>query len=128
MTVPRPPSVVGATAVNGSFTSDSDVGLFIGIDAGTEIVAVYTLPACRNNRVEVGLEGKLQNRILLHHEVDMAQHRDGTRQECAGRNNHASASLLGAGSNGFVDSLLVFGSRVSGLGAILGNQEILLGK
>ena len=39
-----------------------------------------------------------------------------------------AAALFGTGRNGLVDGLLIFGRRIRGLGAILGDGEVTVGK
>ena len=92
--VPRPPGVVGTATVNSSFAGYGNVGLLICIDARTEVTAVDALPACGNDGVEVWLEGKLQYSILLYHQIDMTQQRDGSCDEGARRNDDTSTAFL----------------------------------
>ena len=126
---PRPPSLVRATAVNGSLTRDGDILGLIGIDQRAEVPAVQTFPACRYDGVELWFKGKLQDSTFLHDEVDAALQLDGCCQELlSGRYDNATAALLGALVNSLLNGYLVLGSRIGSLGAILGDEELFVSK
>ena len=123
-TAPRPPSLLRTATINGTLARDGNVGLLEGIDARRQVVAVQSFPRGLNDGVELGLEDEFQNGTFLYDQIHVALQVDGTRLEShACRNDDASATFLRAFVNSLLDSLLVVGSAVARLGAILGNQH-----
>ena len=123
-TAPGPPGLLRTATVYGTLARDGDVGLLEGIDTGRQVVAVQSLPRGLHDGVEFGLEDELQHGTFLDDQVHVALQVDGTRFEChACGNDDASATFLRAFVNSLLDSLLVVGSAVARLGAILGNQH-----
>ena len=128
LATPFPPSGILAAAIDSSLASDGNIFLLVGIDARLQVVAVKTFPTSRDDRIEFGLEHKLQHAALLNVEVDLALECDGTSIECAFWHYHTSASSLRTGINSFVDSLLVGGSSSLGACAILSDVEHFVAK
>ena len=94
LATPFPPCGILATSVDCTLTGDGYVILLVGIDAWLEVVAVETFPACRHDRIELGLEHKLQHGSLLNVKVYLTHKCNGTSVECSFRNNHSSATRL----------------------------------
>ena len=108
----EPPCLVGAVAVDGSFTCDSDVFLLVCVDKRLVIPAIETFPPRRHIGVELAVECKKQGRSLLDDEVYAAFQHDATCVPCSGGNNDAATACLRARINGLVDSFLVFCSII----------------
>ena len=126
---PGPPCLVRAATVDGAPSGDGYVLGLVGIDERRQVPAVQSLPTGGHDGVQLRLEGKLQHGALFNDQIDPRLQLDSCGEEpLAGRNDDAPAAFLRTLVDGSLNGLLVLGSGVGRLGAVLGNHVVLLCK
>ena len=127
--VPRPPGVVGTTAVDSALAGDGYILGLEGIDTGRQVEAFQTFPRCLDDGVELGLEGKFEYSAFFYVEVYAILQGDGASKECLTcRDDHTPTAFLRAEVNGLLNGFLVLGCGVGRFGPVLGDYIRLVGK